>query len=241
MNCLNSISDFFKSPKWGMNLLLGAVCILIPAIGTMILQGWHITGFWARRDDNDPARFPPFDFENFAKYLERGLWPFLVAMAASLVLVPVIMVLILAPMMLMGSLGQHNPSGQQGFVIVFFLCLFIYLVVIALFSFLLTPLVLRASITQDFGQSFGLKFVRDFITLVWKEQLVSMLFMFAVYLVVMVITLITCYIGGIFSIPVVFYTWHHLQKQLYQLYLSRGGEALPVSPKLADMPPPLPF
>ena len=42
-------------------------------------------------------------------------------------------------------------------------------------------------------------------------------------------------------IPIVIYTWHHLQKQLYRLYLARGGEAIPVSQKLADVPPALPF
>jgi hypothetical protein len=31
-----------------------------------------------------------------------------------------------------------------------------------------------------------------------------------------------------------------LQRQLYDLYLSRGGMALPLSPKLADVPPALP-
>jgi len=210
MNHSASVTDFFKSPKWGMNLLLGAVSLLIPAIGPMILQGWHITGFWARRHDADPAGFPPFDFQFFGKYIERGLWPFLVAMAASLVLVPVMMILFIGPMILMGALGQQDKSMQQGFPIVFILCLLIYLAIMALFSFILTPLILRASITQDFGQSFSLRFVRDFIALVWKEQLVSMLFMFGVYLVLMVVTIVTCYIGGIFSFPVVLYAWHHL-------------------------------
>ncbi|MEO5716441.1 MAG: DUF4013 domain-containing protein [Luteolibacter sp.] len=241
MNHLASVTDFFKSPKWGMNLLLGAVCILIPIVGPMVLQGWHITGFWARRDEGDPAEFPPFDFQFFVKYLERGLWPFLVAMVASLVLVPVIMVLFIGPVILMGTLGQHDNYVQQGFPILILLVFAIYLAVMALFSFILTPLTLRASLTQDFGPAFSLRFIRDFIALVWKEQVVSMLFMAGVYLVVMVITVVTCYIGGIFSFPILFYTWHHLQKQLYQLYLARGGAAIPVSLKLADGPPALPF
>ncbi len=242
MNYPASVTDFFKSPKWGMNLLLGAVCILIPAIGPLVLQGWHVTGFWAQRDESDPTKFPPFDFQFFGKYLERGLWPFLVAMVASLVLIPVMMILFIGPMILMGALGQHDKSIQQGFPIILFILLFaIYLVVIALFSVIAAPLILRASVTQDFGQSFNLKFIKDFIARVWKEQLVSMLFMFGVYLVLMVIAIVTCYIGAIFLFSVVLYAWHHLQKQLYQLYLSRGGTAIPVSPKLTDVPPALPF
>src|SRR6187455_3196366 len=86
MNYTASISDFFKSPKWGMNLLLGGVCILIPLVGPLALGGWHITGFWARKDQ-DPAKFPDFDFNQFGKYLERGLWPFLAGVIVALVLV----------------------------------------------------------------------------------------------------------------------------------------------------------
>jgi hypothetical protein len=37
-----------------------------------------------------------------------------------------------------------------------------------------------------------------------------------------------------------YFSWTHLHKQLYLLYLSRGGEPIPVSPKLNDGPPVMP-
>jgi hypothetical protein len=144
-----SVTDFFKIPKWGTSMLLGAVAMLIPAIGPLVLGGWHVTGFWARGDDEDPAKFPPFDFQYFGKYLERGLWPFLVNLAASVVMIPLMM------------------------------CL-------------------------------------------------------------MIITIITCSMGMFFAAPISIFSWHHLQKQIYQLYISRGGEPIPLSPKLQDVPPLLP-
>ena len=83
-----SITDFFKSPKWGTNILLGAVAMLIPAVGPIVLSGWHVTVLWTRGGDESPEDHPPFDFQYFGKYLERGLWPFLVALVSSLVLIP---------------------------------------------------------------------------------------------------------------------------------------------------------
>ena len=65
-----------------MNLLLGGVCGLIPIIGPMVVFGWLITGFWARQDENFET-FPDFDFSHFGKYLERGLWPILVAFVVT--------------------------------------------------------------------------------------------------------------------------------------------------------------
>jgi len=92
MNCLTSITDFFESPKWMMNLLLAGVCFLIPIVGPMVVIGWLITGFWGRPDQS-PRTFPDFDFNLFATYIERGLWPFLVGLVASLVLIPVVALL----------------------------------------------------------------------------------------------------------------------------------------------------
>ena len=52
----------------------------------MVLMGWLLTGFWGRNDDR-PETFPDFDFDNFGKNLERGLWPTLVVRRRALVLV----------------------------------------------------------------------------------------------------------------------------------------------------------
>jgi uncharacterized membrane protein len=71
-------------------------------------------------------------------------------------------------------------------------------------------------------------------------MIVCRIFMFGLGVCMMVITVITCYIGMFFAAPVVMFSWHHLQKQVYQLYLSRGGRHVPLSPKLHDLPPALP-
>jgi hypothetical protein len=88
--------------------------------------------------------------------------------------------------------------------------------------------------------AFDLAFVRDFLSRVWMEMLVTMLFLAGLGLCLMIITVVTCYIGLFFAAPVLMFSWHHLQKQLYQLYLARGGAPVLPSPKLNDLPPPLP-
>ena len=241
MNYNASISDFFKSPKWLPNLMLGAVTILIPLVGPLVLGGWHVTGFWARGNRDDPGGFPPYDFQYFGKYLERGIWPFLVGMVASMVLVPVMLCLILPLFLItrvMDSRHGHGPDGLFIAIIVGVLCL--QLLLSLAYQFLVTPLMVRATITQDFSAAFNFRFVKSFISLTWKELITSMLFMLGVGLCFMILAVVTCYIGAIVAAPVVIFSWHHLQKQLYLLYLARGGDAVPLSPKLHDGPPPLP-
>ncbi len=240
MNYTDSVSDFFKSPKWMMNLLLGGVCVLIPIVGPIVVLGWLITGFWARQDERFET-FPDFDFSHFGKYLERGLWPFLVAfvasMAASIVMVPLIWVLMI-PMMLVGGLSSGHEANAAGCVgvLALILMMLVYAVMIVGLMMVLVPLKIRASLTQDFAKSFDFGFVKRFLALTWKEMVVSSLFvMVAGSLLVCLGAFVFC-IGMYFATVVVYFSWTHLHKQLYALYLSRGGEPIPLSPKLIDAP-----
>ena len=241
MNYNSSVSDFFKSPKWGMNAMLSAVALIIPLIGPIVLGGWHVTGFWARGDHDDPKDFPDMDFAFFTKYLERGIWPFLVSFVASLVLIPVILILMVPFIILLAASesGGGDASGiVYGLLFTGFICIQIALMLI--YQIIALPLTLRATLTQDFKQSFNFGFVKDFLSRVWREVLATMVFMFGLGLCTMIIGLLTCYIGFFFAGPLFIFSWHHLQKQLYQLYLARGGKAVPMSPKLRDLPPPPP-
>lgn len=237
MNYQASITDFFKNQKWGMNILLGAVCILIPMIGQLILAGWAITQLWGRGDDEHPSNYPPFDFQNFTKYLMRGLWPFLVQLACSLVIVPVAMIVIFVPMMVVGPAMQSHEAAS---IIMMLFSFGVYMVLILAMNFILVPLSISATLAQDFVPAFNLAFVRNFLTLVWKDLLLTTLFLFAVGIVMMIVAICTCYIGAFALCPVVVFAWQHLQKQLYLLHVSRGGMVLPRSPKLSDLPPGLP-
>lgn len=241
MNYPASVSDFFKSPKWMMNLLLAGVCVFIPFVGAIVIKGWLITGFWGR-DDERPETFPDFDFGNFGKYLERGLWPFLVTLVSSLVL-GVVLAILVAPIAMISSLmtaGSHgHDNGCLGAIIALFM-VFFYLVAILAMMFVLTPLTLRASMTQDFAQSFNFAWVKKFSAMMWKEILLSALFLVAASVLLMCVGALVLCVGVYFATVPVYFCWMHLNKQLYRLYLSRGGEPVPLSPKLRDLPPPAP-
>ena len=243
MNYTASVSDFFKSPKWGMNLLLGGVTMLIPLVGPLVLSGWLIGGFWARGDDDDPVTIPPFDFQDFMKYLERGLWPFLVNLVASLVMVPLSMVLVFLPIMLTGVMAPLHGGHESGVLaaLVIMAALVLYLLLMLAFCFIITPLILRATILQDFAPSFNFAFVKNFLALMWQDLVVTMVFLFCLGIGLTFVGMLLCIVGILFTVPLSLYSWSHLQKQLYRLYVSRGGEPLPLSPKLRDIPPPPPF
>ncbi|MEI6674315.1 MAG: DUF4013 domain-containing protein [Verrucomicrobiota bacterium] len=243
MNYQASISDFFKSPQWGMNMLLGSVAALIPAVGPIVVSGWVISVLWTQRPESgDPARFPAFDFQFFAKYLERGLWPFLVNLVASLALMPVMLLLMFGVMSGVGVFAPHAPRAAMGALGVALIGGGVILYVVALLVFYLftLPLTLRATLTQGFAQAFSLHFVKGFLSLIWLEALVVWMFLFGLGIVMMIIAICTCYIGLFPSLVIVTFALNHLLKQLYQLYVDRGGEPITLSANLMETPPALP-
>ncbi len=219
-----------------MNLLFGGVCMLIPIIGPIVLLGWLITGFWARQE-NDFETFPEFDFSNFTKYLERGLWPLLVVLVVSFVMVPLIWILMIPMMLISGFCFGHDPSASSYFAAIAMMLMTLALTVI-LFAMMLVlvPLKIRASLVQDFAKSFDFSFVQQFLALTWKEIVLSSLFVMITSALFFCIGMIVFCVGIYFAAVLNCFSWTHLQKQLYTLYLARGGESVPLSPKLSHAP-----
>lgn len=240
MNYTASVSDFFKSPKWMMNMLLGGLCTLIPVVGPIVTKGWLITGFWGREEERFET-FPDFDFNQFGKYLERGLWPFLVTLVSSLVL-SMVLSFCTVPIMMLPSLflsGHNSEAGGCAAAVMVMMMVAFYLVMAVAIMFVLTPLTLKASITQDFASAFDFTFAKRLISLTWKEMAIGSLFLAVSSVVLVCLGMLVFCIGVYFAIVVVYFSWMHLHKQLYQLYLSRGGEPIPLSPKLRDYAAPL--
>src|SRR5262245_53573473 len=100
----------FENPNWVMNVLLTAVCTLIPVIGPIVMMGYQYEIMISLLMSGG-ARYCDFDFNRFADYLLRGLWPFLVGLVASLVLVPLMMAVILPAALLLAAASHANNNG----------------------------------------------------------------------------------------------------------------------------------
>ena len=79
--------------------------------------------------------------------------------------------------------------------------------------------------------------MKRFLFLTWKEIVLSSLFVMVAGTLLICLGMVVFCVGMYFATVVVYFSWTHLHKQLYALYLSRGGEPVPLSPKLIDAPP----
>ena len=244
MRYIDSLTDFFKRPRWTTNLLLGTVCSLIPVVGPIVLHRWLIGGFGGR-SSHDPATFPDCDFNHFTKYLTRGLWPFLVSLVFGMVLVVVILALeaVVFAAIAVAAGGSHRGGNEVPVilsVVAVIVALVLYLLLVIAVNLALKPFLLRAELTQNFGMAFDFRFAWSFLKLTWVECIVSTLFIVAMSFGLVAAGMLALCIGAYFVTGPVYFMMVHLNQQIYRIYLERGGEAVPISPTLRDEPPSLP-
>ncbi len=236
-----SITHFFRSPRWTTNALVCALCIvsgnIIPVVGMMVLMGWCTTVFHGSRLVNGvpvpwwnerPQDWPDFDLRAIVLYLKRSCWPFLVGLVSGLALLPCLLV---AGVPLGLGVAMESEAGIVAGVIVSGL---LVLVLFVAWGMLSVPLMLRAVVLQDFAAAFHFGWVRDFVRRMWLELFVAWLFNMAVGFGAYFVGLLACFVGIFFTFGLVFYSHAHICRQLLDLYHARGGEALEPSPELVD-------
>jgi hypothetical protein len=251
----------FNNPNWLTNLALGGVCAIIPLIGPIVLIGYCFEvidallrrrqteragasqvpadpmGEWVMdavpADDDYPSgSYPDFNFNRFADYLTRGIWPFLVQLIVGLVIGVIAAFFLFVGMMIAGFAAASADSPVLFFVF-YGLFLVIYTVLMMMAGILTMPMYLRAGLSADFASAFSMEFFRDFMKRVGKEVVLAELFLMATGIVVSIVGLLLCYVGIFPAVALTTYARHHLEYQLYELYLERGG--MPVERK--EKPP----
>ena len=244
MQYMLSYKFIFENPDWKMTLLWGTLCLLstqvIPLVGQLILVGYecevlevlHRTG---------GSRYPAFQINRFADYLARSIVPTLVGVLVSLPFVLLIGVVAIVAMIGIVVASQWEVSEQIAFqtmavvqivtVLLLFLLGFIWMLFI-------TPFSLRACLTQEFQSSFNLKWAADFFRKTWPEMSLSLLFFIVTMSILCGLGLLALCIGAFVAFMVVSLADTHLYFQLYGVYLSRGGQPLPLrpGPLLAALP-----
>ena len=229
------------SPNWIVNLLWGMLAVLsasvIPFVGSLLWTGYLyecVEGWLASRG----TRYPDFDPSRFGDYLTRGVWPFLVQLLLW-VLVWAIFAGLYVGLIVFAAIAAS--AGDQYALVIFGAGLPVFVLLLATLLLLamvcLSPLMLRAGLSQDLAIAFNLKWWRDFLRRVGLEMVLSCLFL---AITGMLMTAAGCLIVGIGSYAA--WAWvtmanAHLTWQLYELYLSRGGEPIPLKPKKIIPPP----
>lgn len=218
------VSYIFKHPQWGMNLLLGTVCQFIPLIGNILLIGYQFEIVATLQQGN--PQYPEFNFDRFVPYLYRGLWPFLVNLTISIILMP-IAVLAMVGFLVVGDKMDLDDGPKILLIVVPAVCL--TLLVSLLVTLFAIPMTLGAGLTQTFAWGVRPNFIFGFVRRVWPEILLGTAFLLLAGMVLTVLGMLLCFVGLYPAVTVMMLAQAQLYFQLYRLYLARGGEPLPLA------------
>jgi hypothetical protein len=168
------------------------------------------------------------------------MWPVLMTFVPLVALVPFFLVLMLPLTVLAGVANEQSSGAGCAMAIATLLLMLLFGLLMCAMFVVLVPLKLRASLMQEFLPALDATFVKQFLALTWKEVFLSTLFLMVVSLLLQFAGMLV-FCVGVYAVPVITsFATMHLEKQLYVLYLARGGEPIPLSPTLLDEPPPLP-
>jgi hypothetical protein len=173
-------------------------------------------------------QYPDLDVNRLQAYLMRGVWPFLVQMIVHL---PVGFLYAGLYVLMMVLVGVGGASGGPWwlFLGIFLIGFVLTLLLTVVSAVVMVPLYLRAGLSRDFGSAFSMAFLKDFLKRVGKELVLSQLLLQASGVLLSVVGLLACYFGIFPAMVLWSIAGHHLDYQLYELYLQRGGE--PIRPR----------
>jgi hypothetical protein len=230
----------FDQPNALLNILLAAVMQIIPIVGGIVLMGWYCE-IIQRLVKRHPNPIPKLDFGDFVYWLGRGVVPFLVIFLMSLPLTFIILFVVFIGMFGFGAFFAtmqrygNEPSallaiGGIGFMAILFLAILLPVHV------LMMSALLRAELTEDFGKSFELGKIWNFAKQTWKEFLVAYIVLTPVFLIMIFAGMLLLFVGMYFVIVMLNFTYLHIRWQIYEKYLQRGGEPIPIQTKSGPLP-----
>ncbi|HJT78652.1 MAG TPA: DUF4013 domain-containing protein, partial [Gemmataceae bacterium] len=200
-----------NNPGWFGNAFLTGIAAIIPVVGGIAGQGYlfEVVRYLNRKGDSS---YPSFEFGRFGDYLGRGIWPVL---AALLVGIPLgVLAGILEAVL---SMAIHSQA-VSGVVVLF--------EIVAMF--VMVPFSLYAGLSRSLALGAMFRFLQDFYKRVAVETIVGLIVVGLINFVLYFVGILACCVGIIPAIGLITLTSAHLFHQLYQLYLARGGQPVPV-------------
>jgi hypothetical protein len=229
----------FDSPNWFANVGLVTLGILstavVPLVGQLVALGYLFEVVEAMHRQGHDRSYPDFTWDRFVPYLVRGVHVFLIQFVASF---PTIVLGIGAYVGIIAYLVSSGPAGPDPLELGAIVggCFVAFLLLSLMMTLLVTPLMLRAGLSQNLAIIFSPAFVVDYFRRMWWPTLKAELFLSVSGLVVTVAGALCFCIGMYAGVALALIARCHMQYQLYQLYLERGGTSIP----LKEEPRPLP-
>ena len=235
---MRSIEYVFENPQWLMNviwiLLCSIVAGIVPVLPQMVLIGYQFEVVEALLHSRG-SFYPNFETNRISDYLTRGVWVFLASLLASIAIILALLTMIglifLAAFGLISALSEDAAPVIVPVMVITGAVIIIAAGIVA--NMVIVPIILRAGLSQDFGQAFDFAWVKDFIAKTWLSMIARGLFAMFAGMALLFVGLLACGVGYLVAIGVLQLMQCYLLFQLYAEYLSKGGTPVQLKPRMA--------
>lgn len=215
----------FANPNYLMNLILLGIVNIIPVIGPIVVIGYFYDDYILLLREGRPAP-SDFKFDRFMAYLQRGVMPFLAALLVGLVLGMLIAILVV-PVMIIGAIVAKQSEELGALIMGSFQLGMIPVQIVA--GLIVAPAVLRVGISGKFEQISNYQWALGMVKAVWVHMVIGAIVVSFTSMIVGGVGLLLCCVGIIPAAAYLAYVNFHLQRQWYEIYVTKGGEPIPVS------------
>lgn len=228
-----AVKAVFEDPDWKTNVLLALVFIMIPIVGPIALGGWMCETH-QRLVRKHPKPVPKIDFSDFGEYIKRGLHVFLVGLIVSLPLSFVLMIVMFGGMFAAGAVTAATSEPLAGLGVGIGVG-FVGMLLLLLLSPITNAATTRAELTENFGEALKFGQLMGYAKATFGKVVVKSITFGFVGFGIILLGMLLCYIGMYPAAAVLQIAAMHLRHQIYDDYLARGGEPIPLA-----APQPLP-
>ena len=188
----------------------------IPVVGQLVFLGYQAEVTEDLERDPDLEDHDDFRFENFARYLSRGVWPFVTNLLVGLVAAGAAVAAVAV-----GAAAGWALNAPWVAVVAYLVLLLPVVFLVSLYSL---PLLLHVQLTGKLRVGAAFAFASRFLGKLWGQCLVTLFVHYLIASLLTVAGLALCCVGVFPATVVVLMAQDHLSLQLYRLYLAEGGE-----------------
>ncbi len=215
----------FRAEKPWMNILVSSLMAFIPIAGPIAIGGWHAE-IMQRLVRRHPTPIPTFAFDDFTHYLTRGVQPFVMRVIVSL---PFTMFIVIGSMIGGASASFMARSGDPTAMFVVWGIIAGVMVLSAPIMAIVTSAVYtRADLVEEFGAAMQPRKLMKYMGATWLGVLGTSIVFGLLSLVMVLVGVLACYVGAFIASAIVQLGQLHLRWQIYERYVARGGEPIPV-------------
>ncbi|MCA9597315.1 MAG: DUF4013 domain-containing protein [Myxococcales bacterium] len=228
VSVIDAVKAVFEDPEWKHNVMFAVIFMVIPIAGPIAMAGWFCEA-QQRLVRRHPQPIPYIDFSDFGEYLRRGLTVFLVQIVMT---IPVLIIVYgFIALAAVGTAGVIAATDEPaiGIAVGGLLGLIALMVMLGVSAFV-NAAQTRAELTENFSEalSMGKVFAYGKATF-WRVMIKNFAFMFVAVGIVL-LGMMLCYVGIYPAAIVLQIAAMRLRFMIYDDYLARGGEPIPVKP-----------